>query len=541
MKKNALCSVVFAAAACGLALLSTSSRSSAQPAPASQPAPEVAEILTPKAAPAPRINGAKVFGVRPNHPFLFTIAATGDRPMTFSATGLPAGLALDANTGRITGALAQEGEFKVTLSAKNSLGTAKSKFKIICGPTIGLTPAMGWNSWNCFADAVTAQHVIDAADAMVKSGLINHGWTYINIDDFWEVNPRRTNDPSLQGPERDAGGKIVPNPRFPDMKGLAEYVHGLGLKIGLYSSPGPLTCGGCVASYQHEDQDAQSYGEWGFDFLKYDWCSYNSVAAASLPPPTNAAPGAPRRRPQIDLATRQKPYAVMRAALDKVPRDILFSFCQYGDANVWEWGAQIGGNSWRTTGDITDTWASLSRIGFSQAGHEKYAGPGHFNDPDMMIVGRVGWGPRLHPTRLTPNEQYTHVSLWCLLSAPLLIGCDMTAMDDFTLSLLSNDEVLAVDQDSLGRQAARLSQTNNLEVWAKDLEDGSMAVGLFNRNTNAQEVIAKWSDLGLKGRATVRDLWRQKDIGKFKDEFHATVPRHGVVLVKITGATASKP
>jgi len=304
------------------------------------------------------------------------------------------------------------------------------------------------------------------------------------------------------------------------------------LKMGIYSSPGPTTCGGCLASWQHEDLDAQTYGEWGFDYLKYDWCSYTSVL-----PPTNSD-GTPliRNNYRTNLPILKKPYQVMRASLDKVPRDILFSFCQYGDGNVWEWGAQTGGNSWRTTGDIRDNWRSLSSIGFAQAGHEKYAGPGHFNDPDMMIVGRVGWGPSLHPTGLSPNEQYTHVSLWCLLASPLLIGCDMTAFDDFTLSLLSNDEVLAVDQDPLGHQAGRVAKNGMLEVWSRDLEDGSRAVGLFNRGEEETTVTAKWTDLGVTGPQTVRDLWRQKDIGDFNGEFHASVPRHGVVLVKVTPA-----
>jgi alpha-galactosidase len=178
----------------------------------------------------------------------------------------------------------------------------------------------------------------------------------------------------------------------------------------------------------------------------------------------------------------------------------------------------------------------MSGIGFNQAGEEKYAGPGHFNDPDMLVVGKVGWGPELHPTRLTPNEQYTHISLWCLLSAPLLIGCDMTAIDDFTLGLLTNDEVLDVDQDPLGRQAARVAQEGPLQVWAKDMEDGSKAVGLFNTGELSAPVTVKWSDLGVSGRQTVRDLWRQKDIGDFEGEFSATVASHGVVLVKISAA-----
>ncbi len=215
-------------------------------------------------------------------------------------------------------------------------------------------------------------------------------------------------------------------------------------------------------------------------------------------------------------------------------RDIVFSLCQYGKGDVWKWGAQVGGNCWRTTGDITDTWRSMRGIGFKQDGHARFARPGHWNDPDMLVVGQVGWGPQLHPTHLTPNEQYTHISLWCLLSAPLLIGCDMTKLDDFTLNLLSNDEVLAVDQDPLGKQAARVFYSEDgLEVWAKDLEDGTKAVGLFNRGEMPATVAAKWAQLGLKGKQQVRDLWRQKDLGTFDDEFSAEIPRHGVMLVKV--------
>ena len=499
---------------------------------------EEAVILTPPGGPQPRINSARVVGVRPGHELLYTIAATGDRPMRFSADGLPAaarpagrkraewwsadfaadnpsgGLHLDPQTGRITGRLDTPGSYRVTLYAQNARGRAVQPLKIVCGPQIGLTPALGWNSWNCFASAVTADKVKAAADAMVSSGLINHGWTYINIDDFWEVN-RDTQDPTLQGPQRDATGHIIPNPRFPDMKGLADYVHAKGLRIGLYSSPGPWTCGGCVASWQHEVQDAQSYAQWNFDYLKYDWCSYGELDKGDT------------------LAGLQKPYRVMRAALDGVDRDILFSFCQYGMGKVWEWGAEVGGNSWRTTGDINDSWGSMAGIGFRQNGHEAFAGPGHFNDPDMLVVGQVGWGPSLHPTHLTPNEQYTHISLWCLLTAPLLIGCDMTRMDDFTLGLLSNDEVLAVDQDPLGHQAARVAQNGSLEIWAKDMADGSKAVGLFNRGSAAAPVTVNWSDLGLTGRQTVRDLWRQRDLGVYQDAFTGQVARHGVLLVRL--------
>jgi alpha-galactosidase len=460
-------------------------------------------VLTPKEPATPAIHGAKIVGVRPGSPALFTIPATGERHMTFSARGLPRGLKLDENTGFISGALDKPGNYDVKLRARNKLGSSQRELKIVCGNTIALTPPMGWNSWNVFGCDVNEVNVRAAADAMVASGLIDHGWTYINIDDCWEGG-------------RDASGNVISNQKFPDMKALADYVHSKGLRIGLYSSPGPKTCAGHEGSYRHEEQDAMRYAEWGFDYLKYDWCSYGNIAP---------------RRP--NLAEMQKPYEVMRDALAKAPRDIVFSLCQYGMGNVWEWGAQVNGNCWRTTGDINDSWYSMSGIGFGQSGHEKYAAPGRWNDPDMLVVGYVGWSANVRPTKLTPNEQYTHISLWCLLSAPLLIGCDMTKLDDFTLNLLTNDEVLDVSQDPLGHQAARLVKDGQHEVWAKDLEDGSKAVGLFNRGEDEAMVKVNWSDLGIKGKHAIRDLWRQQDLSKCDGEFQASVPRHGVVLVKI--------
>jgi alpha-galactosidase len=499
--------------------------------PKTQSAPwEPAIILTPAPSPQPRINSAPIFGVRPGSPFLFTVAATGDRPMTFSAHGLPQGLQIDPQTGRITGSLSRAGEYSVTLRARNSLGGARKKFKIVCGDQIALTPQMGWNSWNCFAWTVSEDKVKAAADEMVRSGLINHGWTYINVDDFWENN-LAPNDPTLKGPFRDANGLIVPNARFPDMKGMADYIHSLGLKAGLYSSPGPWTCGSCTASWQHEAQDAQTYANWGFDYLKYDWCSYGDIADGKIPSP-KGVPTWANGHGANDQAVALYPYQVMGDLLRKQNRDILFSLCQYGMDDVWKWGGSVKGNSWRTTGDINDSWNSMSGIGFNQDKTAPYAKPGNWNDPDMLVVGKVGWG-NLHPSHLTPNEQYTHISLWCLLSAPLLIGCDMTQLDAFTLNLLENDEVIAVDQDPLGKEATTVAKTDDTRVYAKHLADGSMAVGLFNLGETPNQVQVNWSDLGLKGRLHVRDLWRQKDLGKFANSFTATVPRHGVVLVRV--------
>jgi alpha-galactosidase len=489
-----------------------------RPTPMAMPEEPPAQILTPKPPAAPRINGARVFGVRPGHPALYTIAATGERPMTFSAEGLPAGLSLDGGTGRITGIASARGESVVKLKASNALGNDERELRLEVGDKIALTPPMGWNSWNCFAHAVSDQKVRAAADAMVNSGLIEHGWTYVNIDDCWEV---RASEPSEK--RRGSDGHILTNAKFPDMKALADYIHSKGLRAGLYSSPGPATCAGFTASYGFEEKDAEQYAQWGFDYLKYDWCSYGGIADKIRKGPN------PPPEPEI----LRHPYLVMRDALLRQNRDVLFSFCQYGMGNVWEWGEQAGGNCWRTTGDISDNWGSMTRNGFGEAGHEKYAGPGHWNDPDMLVVGKVGWGPSLHATHLTPNEQYTHITLWCLLSSPLLIGCDMTQMDDFTVNLLTNDEVLAVNQDARGNQASRVAKGDDTEVWAKNLQDGTKAVGLFNRGELPETVTVKWSDLALDGKQPVRDLWRQKDLGDFEGQYECQVPRHGAVLIGV--------
>jgi alpha-galactosidase len=493
-------------------------------------------ILTPAPPAAPRINGANVFGVRPGSPFLFTIPATGERPLKFSAKKLPQGLKLDSQSGRITGVLKDKGEYRVILRAQNSLGRAEKKFRILCGDQIALTPPMGWNSWNCFAGAVSEDRVKAAADAMVKSGLINHGWTYINVDDFWQ-NHRDSTDPSLRGEFRDANGVIVPNSRFPSMKGLADYIHGLGLKAGLYSSPGPWTCGGCAASWKHEEQDAQTYARWGFDYLKYDWCSYGDIADGKDPDSKTVPTWTGNDHQDVEVASH--PYQVMGKFLRQQPRDIVFSLCQYGMNDVWNWGGSVDGNCWRTTGDITDTWRSLSSIGFRQEKAAPFAKPGNWNDPDMLIIGQVGWGD-LHPTRLSVDEQYTHISLWCLLSAPLLIGCDMEKFDDFTLSLLSNDEVLALDQDALGKEATCVWTNNNVRLYLKDLEDGGRAAGFFNLDTKPVTLdFNQTTAIGLTGTLHVRDLWRQAnlaDVNSASGSLSLTIPAHGVVLYKFTAA-----
>ena len=462
-------------------------------------------ILTPAPPATPKINGAKIYGVHFNSPVLFKIPATGKKPLQYGVENLPQGLNVNTDNGVISGSLKTKGVFKMTFIVKNSLGEAKRDFTVKCGDLLALTPPMGWNSWNCWGLSVSDEKLKASAHAMIDKGLIDHGWTYMNIDDGWEAATR--NDK----------GEIIANKKFPDMKDLGDWLHSNGLKFGIYSSPGPKTCGGYLGSYQHELQDAASYASWGIDYLKYDWCSYETI----------------HEKNDSSYESYQKPYQVMRDALLKQNRDILFSLCQYGMKEVWKWGPSVNGNCWRTTGDIEDTWESLSAIGFNQTMQYSYASPGRWNDPDMMIVGQLGWGDHLHPTRLTPDEQYTHVSLWSLLSAPLLIGCDLSKLDDFTLNLLTNDDVIAIDQDPSGKQAQQVLKTDSYQVWMKELEDGTRALGIFNLSEKDEVIRFYWNNLGLSDDHKVRDLWRQKDLGNFKSMFSTRVAAHGVTLIRI--------
>ncbi len=463
---------------------------------------EPARIALVASSPVPAIHGPRIVGGTPGKPFLFLIPATGKGPLSFSAKGLPAGLSLNPGTGVIAGTVKVAGTYTVQISVKGSAGATSRKITIVGGEhKLALTPPMGWNSWNVWAGEVDDAKVRAAADAMISSGLAAHGFQYVNIDDTWEGN-------------RDASGEILTNNKFPDMRATSDYVHSKGLKIGIYSSPGPKTCAGFEASYQHEVQDANTYAKWGIDYLKHDWCSYGGIAKNN------------------SLEELKKPYVIMRDALYNSGRDILYSLCQYGMGDVWTWGTEVGGNCWRTTGDINDSWGSLRGIYSSQVGHEKYAGPGHWNDPDMLVVGAVGWG-NPHPSHLTPNEQVLHISMWCLLSSPLLIGCDMAKMDQFTVALLSNDEALDINQDPLGKPAGRTWEKEGLEVWSRKLFDGTTAVGLVNSTVQAAKINADWSLLGVKGSQPVRDLWLHKNVGSFSGSYSVEVPAHGCVLLKI--------
>ncbi len=480
------------------------------------------EIRTPKAPATPRINGPSVFGVRPGAPFLFHIPATGERPMAFSAENLPSGLQLDSALGEITGSIRAPGQFTVILCAKNRLGAAEKKFRIVVGETIALMPPLGWNSWNCWGSRVDADKVLRSARAMVASGLVDYGWAYINIDDAW------------QGKRGGPFNGIQGNDKFPDMKDLSGQVHKMGLKLGIYSTPWTTSyanhIGGsaenpegtwerptlpkkgnvnkkilpwAIGKYSFARNDARQWAAWGIDYLKYDW------------------------NPNEEPETRE-----MYEALRESGRDIVLSLSNstpFSNAPALSKMA----NCWRTTGDIRDTWDSMSKKGFGEDKWASLAGPGHWNDPDMLVVGYVGWG-QPHPTRLSPDEQYTHITLWSLLAAPMLLGCDLEQLDEFTLNLLTNDEVLAVNQDPLGKQGLFISEEGDLRVYAKDLEDGTKAVGLFNLGGSPAHVSVSWRDLHISGVQGVRDLWRQRDLGEFESEFRLLVAPHGAELVRVS-------
>ncbi len=452
----------------------------------------------------PEINGARVVGCSPGKPFLFKIPASGRGPLVYAVSGLPTGVTLNGASGILSGAVQQEGSYKVSVQVRGPGGRDARDITIVCGDhKLALTPPMGWNSWNVWGTSVTADRVRAAADSFVKEDLVDYGYRSVNIDDAWEGG-------------RDAQGNIQTNEKFGDMGALANYVHSKGILLGIYSSPGPKTCAGYEASYQHEQQDADSYAKWGIDYLKYDWCSYGGIDQ------------------HPDLAGFQAPYIKMRACLDKCGRDIIFSLCQYGMGDVWNWGKSIGGNLWRTTGDITDNYGSMSNIAFSQSDHASGAGPGGWNDPDMLVVGNLGWGDHPHPTHLKPNEQITHITMWSLLAAPLILGCDLTHLDPWTKALITNHDVIEIDQDPLGKPAQRVYSTpEGVEVWARPLWDGTTAVGFMNRARAAQKISVTWDQIGAIGDKNIRDLWLRKDVGHRSDGFDAVVPAHGAKLFKI--------
>lgn len=499
---------------------------------------ETAVILTPRTRLTPRINGARVFGARPGAPFFYPVAATGQKPLSYSAQGLPAGLSLDPQSGLITGRVGQKGSYRATVTVSNVLGRDTRPLRIEIGQDINLTPPMGWNSWYRYSESVSQQNVLETARAMKASGLADHGWSYINIDDCWQ-GERVAPNLALQA-----------NAKFPDMKAMCDQIHALGLRAGLYSTPWISSYAGFrggsspnadgtypivvppekqlqpdqifgrapgyrltemnhVGEHWFFDRDAKQIADWGFDYIKMDW----------------AGPDVPTtERIESDLLKTGRDITLSlsnSAPLDRAPQ--LSALAQV----------------WRTTGDIHDNWPKVSSIAEAQQKWAPFTKPGHWNDPDMLQVGVLGVPNAFNavgkPSGLTPNEQYSQVSLWSLFSAPLILSCDINALDDFTKSLLTNDEVLEVNQDPMGAPA-RLISDGDARIWSKPLEDGSMAVGLFNFGELEQEISVNFADLKVDKPQRVRDLWRQTDVGTQAKSFSARVPRHGVMLVRLSAA-----
>ena len=479
----------------------------------------LSDIYTPLPKSQPRINGPLVYGGRPGHPFLYRIPCQGKRPITFLIESLPSELKYDPSSGIITGILPEKGEYDILILARNSKGTDTRKLKIVAGDQLALTPPMGYNHWYAHYDRITDKMMREAADVMIKSGMADVGYQYVNIDDCW-MNAPKNNDSLRVGPLRDDRGNILPNHYFPDMKGLTEYIHSKGLKAGIYTSPGTLTCGGFAGAYQHENQDARQFADWGFDFLKYDWCSYGKIAGADK-----------------SLETYQKPYRQMGDILKSLDRDIVFNLCQYGMGDVWKWGNDIGGQCWRTSGDLGFELDRIFDVAIKNSEYRQYSKPGAWNDPDYIQIGWIGNASKQGIPELTPmpkSMQYSYMSLWSLMAAPLIYSGDMSKLDEFTINVLCNPEVIEVNQDPLGESGQVIKIDADRFLMIKNLEDGSKAVGLFNRGKDAVEVNADWKALKLSDKQSVRDLWHQKELGVFDQKFSVQVPAQGVVMVKIS-------
>ncbi|MGA7342313.1 MAG: glycoside hydrolase family 27 protein [Terracidiphilus sp.] len=406
-----------------------------------------------------------------------------------------------ASTSFVVFALVTFTAWPQTASAPNT--THSLNKKSAPSEMVAQTPPMGWNSWNFFAGRVTDQDIRNAADQMVATGMKDAGYVYINIDDTWEG-------------DRDADGVLHTNSKFPDMKALADYVHSKGLKLGIYSSPGPKTCAGYAASLDHEVQDAQLYASWGIDYLKYDLCSFREAVMSVQAPDDKAA----------QMRLMEAAYAKMDKALKATGRPIVYSLCQYGWDSVWEWGPEVGANLWRTTGDIRASWDSIYTILNEQAGLAKYAAPGHWNDPDMLEVGNG---------RLSPAENRTHFSMWAMLAAPLLAGNDMPNMKPEIKAILTNPDVIAIDQDRLGREGTRIYSEGEVDVWTRRLSGGAMAIAVVNAGSDRYSThpfhlsLAK---LGLHGTENAKDLWTGKEM-ELTDNMPLEIPSHDILLVRI--------
>ena len=519
-------------AAAAVPVLMFSGCAVAEPSP--RPLPAIAAVA---AAPA-RINYPRIFGVRPASPFLFRVPVSGTRPFKVTALGLPAGLNLDPASGIVTGVITSliKQSYLVTFTAANVAGSSTQVIRFVVGDRICLTPPMGWNSWYVWSESVSEAHFRGAAEAFERNGLPGHGWSYINLDDCWQGERAGA----------DQGRALQANAKFPDMRGAVEQIHAYGLKAGIYTVPmigsyagfRGSSCANAEGVYEGLDpekrlQPEQIFGRhpgfrkfgantvgahwffaadmaqiasWGFDFIKVDW------------------------HPN-DVPTTERISQGVRAQ----KRDIVLSL---SNSASFEHAADYANLAelWRTTGDIHDAWESIAKIGFAQKNWAPFAGPGHWNDADMLQIGRTNTANQLNansrPTRLTREEQLTQFSLWCLNASPLIISCDLTRLDGFTLAMLSNDEVIAVDQDPLGKPATELPAIGALRLFVKEMEDGSRVIGIVNTGTERCDTVVPWATIGQATPCELRDLWAHQTLAPAAGGLEATLPPHGCLLLR---------
>ncbi len=468
-------------------------------------------VLTPPDAPLPALHGARLLGARPGSPLHHRVPASGDAPLRFEAQGLPAGLQLDAASGLITGTVPAAGRYAVQLTVSNALGSTQRVWTLVSGDQLALTPPLGWNSWHAYGANVSDAQVRAAAQALVDHGLATKGWNGVLVDDGWQAAQR--------GPD----GTLLGHARFPDMPALGLFLHSRGLRFGLLATPAAATCGGRPGSLGFEARDVATWLGWGVDEVKVDWCGGSDAPSS-----------------RTTLEDHQRPLRSMGELLRKQPRGVLYNLSQYGEHRVWTWGAEVGAHSWRMTGDIQDSWPDLLATGFAMSPYAGLVGPGRYNDPDVLMLGPLmspsgaAEGGELRPTRLTPDEQYSQVSLWSLLAAPLTLSNHLPALDEFTRGLLSNGEVLAIHQDALARSAVRVLDRNGWQVWVKELEGGAKAVGVFNMGERFDRFELEPALFGRGGQTYLpRDAWRQRDLPARSGSVSLVVPAHGVVLLTI--------
>lgn len=468
------------------------------------------------ADPKPAIHGPQIVGATPGHPFLFRIPATGEEPLAFACADLPPGLTLDPKTGILAGRATAAGRSTLHLTVANAQGKAARALTLVCGDhPLALTPPMGWDAVNLYANTVDDAKTRAAADALVKSGLAAHGWSFIHINDTWQgVRDKKT-------------GEILPNRRrFPDMKALADYVHGQGLHFGLESSATEHTCAGFPGSLGHAAADAATYAGWGVDYLQYDWCPVPTLDEKPPPDDQTAA------------------FKTMRTALDKTGRDIVFGVDNFGAGDPGDWAPGAGANTWITSREVFDDWPITMRALFAQPWTADRAGPGHWGSPGLLMAGKFGVAA-VHPTRLTPPQQMAQISQCALLGAPLWLSCDLTSLDPNAFhpsvtAMLTDDEVLDVDQDPAGHPAAQVTGSRLMQVWSKPLADGTVAVGLFNLTDAPHQLWVSLAKVGLAGAQPVRDLWLHQDLGDFTGTFATDLPAYGVALIKVGKPTVPK-